>query len=56
MALPPQPFGNMMDRNNVAPDMQQMDTSVEIPLNLPEEFEGGASGMYGPGGNNCGGS
>ena len=42
MALPPQPFGNMMDRNNVAPDMQQMDTSVEIPLNLPEEFEGGA--------------
>lgn len=41
MALPPQPFGNMVERGMgpaVAPD----DMSVDIPVNAPEDFAGGA--------------
>ena len=41
MALPPQPFGNMVDTTVNPADMSD-EMGVEVPLNLPEDFAGGA--------------
>lgn len=41
MALPPQPFGTMVARNSEI-DPMDVDTSVDIPVDMPEEFAGGA--------------
>jgi len=41
MALPPQSFGNMVD-NTVNPAGMPDEFGVEIPLNVPQDFEGGA--------------
>lgn len=41
MALPPQPFGNMVERSSNPAGMQD-ETSVDIPVNMPMDFEGGA--------------
>ena len=41
MALPPQPFGNMVERD-VGPAAPFDESGVDIPVFSPEEFEGGA--------------
>jgi hypothetical protein len=41
MALPPQPFGNMVERG-MGPAGPMDETSVDIPVNMPEDFAGGA--------------
>ena len=41
MALPPQAFGNMVERQQGPADMQD-GLGVEIPVNTPMDFEGGA--------------
>ena len=41
MALPPQPFGNMVERG-MGPAGPMDETSVDVSVMAPEEFEGGA--------------
>ena len=41
MALPPQPFGNMVERG-MGPAGPMDEASVDIPVNMPEDFAGGA--------------
>jgi hypothetical protein len=41
MALPPQPFGTMVDRG-LSPAGMPGESSVDIPVNMPMNFEGGA--------------
>jgi hypothetical protein len=41
MALPPQPFGNMVE-SGMGPAGPMDATSVDIPVFSPEEFDGGA--------------
>jgi len=41
MALPPQPFGNMVERS-LNPAGLPDETSVDIPVDMPMDFAGGA--------------
>ena len=41
MALPPQPFGTMVARNTDV-DPMDVDTSVDVSVDMPEDFAGGA--------------
>ena len=41
MALPPQPFGNMVERG-MGPAGPMDEASVDVPVNTPEDFVGGA--------------
>lgn len=41
MALPPQPFGNMVERG-MGPAGPMDEASVDIPVSMPQDFSGGA--------------